>query len=74
MGKYPHITGIVPGLRLTVGGGGKNGADRVTAGIAGRVGVGVELAELLNVEAGFLQGLTCRRLLQGFAVVDKTAR
>lgn len=64
---------VVGGLRLALGPGDEHGRDRVKARVPRGVGVGVELAEELDVERCLLAGLADGRLLERLAVIDKAA-
>jgi hypothetical protein len=66
--------GVVGGLRLSPGPGDEDRRDGVKARVPGRVGVGAELAEELDLERGLLAGLPERGRLEGLAVVDEAAR
>lgn len=68
------IARIVGGLELAAADGRKDYSDSVVARIAGRVRISPELPEIFQGEACFLQGFPARSLLQGFAVVYKSAR
>lgn len=64
---------VVGGLRLALGPGDEHRRNGVKARVASGVGVGVELAEELDVERCLLAGFADGRLLERLAVIDKAA-
>lgn len=65
--------GVAAGLRLTVAPGDEYDRGRVAAGIPLGVGINVELADELHVEAGFFAGFADGGFFDRFADIDETA-
>ena len=64
---------VVAGLRRAFGPGDEYRRYRVQPGVSRGVGVGMELAEKLDVERGLLAGLADRGRLERLAAVDEAA-
>jgi hypothetical protein len=64
---------VVGGFRLALGPGDEHRRNGVEARISSGVGVGMELAEELDVERRLLAGLADGRRLERLAVIDKAA-
>lgn len=65
---------VVGGLRLALSPGDEHRRNGVKTRVPRGVGVGVELAEELDVERCLLAGLADGRRLERLAVIDKAAR
>lgn len=66
--------GVVAASRRAGGPGQEDRRDGVEARVAGRIGVGAELADELDLERGLLAGFPHRGGLERFAVFDEAAR
>lgn len=66
--------GVIGAPGLARGPGEKDRRDRVEARVPGRVRIGAQLSDELDVEAGLLAGLPDGRGLERLAVIDETAR
>jgi hypothetical protein len=64
---------VVAGLGFAPRPGDEHGRDRVQAGVAPGVGVGMELAEKLDVERCLFAGFPDRGLLERLAIVDEAS-
>ncbi len=66
--------GVVDAPGLARGPGQEDRRDRMEARVPGRVRVGAQLPDELDVEGGLLAGLSDRGRLKRFAVIDEAAR
>jgi hypothetical protein len=70
---HRRVSGVVAGLRRALGPGDEHRRYRVQPGVSRRIGVGVELAEELDVERGLFAGFPDRGRFERLAVTDEAA-